>query len=294
MNEVRPAPTGWARRRSARREPRRVRTWVERILLPLAVAIAVLGGWQLYVALSNINEILLPAPTQVASALWSDRSLLASDAWVTIREIVYGYLLAVVFGVGLAMLIHSSRMIERALYPWLVVSQMVPIPAVAPIFVLWTGFDIRPKLMVIALVCFFPIVVNTIDGLRAVEPELLDLLRTLGASSVQRFRLARIPAALPFVFSGLKVSAAFSVLGAVFGEWVGANSGLGYEILVLNNQSATSDMFAVIALLSVIGIGMFTLVTTIERLMLPWYFEIRRERRPDVPAADVPRSTAMA
>jgi len=271
-----------------------VRTWVERILLPLAVAIAVLGGWQLYVALSNINEILLPAPTQVASALWSDRSLLASDAWVTIREIVYGYLLAVVFGVGLAMLIHSSRMIERALYPWLVVSQMVPIPAVAPIFVLWTGFDIRPKLMVIALVCFFPIVVNTIDGLRAVEPELLDLLRTLGASSVQRFRLARIPAALPFVFSGLKVSAAFSVLGAVFGEWVGANSGLGYEILVLNNQSATSDMFAVIALLSVIGIGMFTLVTTIERLMLPWYFEIRRERRPDVPAADVPRSTAMA
>jgi ABC-type nitrate/sulfonate/bicarbonate transport system permease component len=184
-------------------------------------------------------------------------------------------------------------MIERALYPWLVVSQMVPIPAVAPIFVLWTGFDIRPKLMVIALVCFFPIVVNTIDGLRAVEPELLDLLRTLGASSVQRFRLARVPAALPFVFSGLKVSAAFSVLGAVFGEWVGANSGLGYEILVLNNQSATADMFAVIALLSVIGIGMFTLVATLERLTLPWYFETRREHRLEVPAVDAPRSTPM-
>jgi ABC-type nitrate/sulfonate/bicarbonate transport system permease component len=251
------------------------RVWLERVILPLALAAAILGGWQLYVAASGINEILLPPPSRVASALWSDRSLLASDSWVTIREIVYGYLIAVAFGVALATLIHSSRLIERALYPWLVVSQMTPIPAVAPIFVLWTGFDIRPKLMVIALVCFFPIVVNTIDGLRAVDPELLDLLRTLGASRTQRFRLARLPAALPFIFSGLKVSAAFSVLGAVFGEWVGANSGLGYEILVLNNQSATADMFAVIVLLSVIGIGMFALVATAERLALPWYFAAR-------------------
>ena len=263
------------------------RASVERVILPLVLAAAILGGWQLYVALSGINEILLPPPSKVAAALWSDRSLLATDAWVTIREIVYGYLIAVAFGVALATLIHSSRLIERALYPWLVVSQMIPIPAVAPIFVLWTGFDIRPKLMVIALVCFFPIVVNTIDGLRAVDTELLDLLRTLGASRVQRFRLARVPAALPFIFSGLKVSAAFSVLGAVFGEWVGANSGLGYEILVLNNQSATSDMFAVIVLLSVIGIGMFALVASLERLMLPWYYEARRERR------DTPRRVVL-
>jgi ABC-type nitrate/sulfonate/bicarbonate transport system permease component len=212
----------------------------------------------------------------VASAFWSDKRLLATDAWVTIREIVYGYLLAIATGVGLAMLVHASRLAERGLYPWLVVSQMVPIPAVAPIFVLWTGFDIRPKLMVIALVCFFPIAVNTIDGLRAVEPELLNLLRTLGASRLQRFRMARIPAALPFVFSGLKVSAAFSVLGAVFGEWVGANSGLGYEILILNNQSATADMFAVIALLSVVGIALFALVSAAERLVLPWYHDARR------------------
>jgi ABC-type nitrate/sulfonate/bicarbonate transport system permease component len=134
---------------------------------------------------------------------------------------------------------------------------------------------------VIALVCFFPIAVNTIDGLRAVEPELLNLLRTLGASRLQRFRMARAPAALPFVFSGLKVAAAFSVLGAVFGEWVGANAGLGYEILILNNQSATADMFAVIALLSIVGIAMFALVATAERLVLPWYLEARQDRRDD-------------
>jgi ABC-type nitrate/sulfonate/bicarbonate transport system permease component len=125
--------------------------------------------------------------------------------------------------------------------------------------------------------------VNTIDGLRAVEPELLNLLRTLGASRLQRFRMARLPAALPFVFSGLKVSAAFSVLGAVFGEWVGANNGLGYEILVLNNQSATADMFGVIVLLSVIGIAMFMLVALAERLVLPWYYEARRESRERTP-----------
>ncbi len=281
----------WARLRSVRRD-RRARTWAARILLPLAFAAVLLGGWEVYVKASNINEILLPPPTRVASALWSDRGLLASNGWVTIREIVYGYLLAIAFGMALAILVHSSRIIERAVFPWLVVSQMVPIPAVAPIFVLWTGFDIRPKLIVIALVCFFPIVVNTIDGLRSVEQELLDLLRTLGASRPQRFRIARIPAALPFVFSGLKVSAAFSVLGAVFGEWVGANSGLGYEILVLNNQSATADMFAVIAVLSVIGIGMFALVSAAERLTLPWYFELRREGGADTYATAARQAVA--
>jgi ABC-type nitrate/sulfonate/bicarbonate transport system permease component len=279
----------WSRRKVGRDRARRLRPWIERIVPPLLVAVVLIGGWQAYVAVTNINEILLPPPSRVASAFWSDKSLLASDAWVTIREIVYGYLLAVVLGIGLAVLIHASRRAERALYPWLVVSQMVPIVAVAPIFVLWTGFDIRPKLMVIALVCFFPIVVNTIDGLRAVEPELLNVLRTLGASRLQVFRMARAPAALPFVFSGLKVAAAFSVLGAVFGEWVGANAGLGYEILILNNQSATADMFAVIALLSVIGIAMFGLVATAERLVLPWYHGARQDRRDDNVLTAVPR-----
>lgn len=288
MNYVRTVFAGRVRSRPSRGKRRSLGQWAALILPPIAVAAIVLGGWELYVAASGINEILLPPPTKVAAAAWSDRSILTSDAWVTIQEIVFGYLLAVVLGIALAMAIHSSRAVERALYPWLVVSQMVPIPAVAPIFVLWTGFDIRPKLMVITLVCFFPIVVNTLDGLRAVEPELLDLLRTLGASSVQRFRLARIPAALPFVFSGLKVSAAFSVLGAVFGEWVGANSGLGYEILILNNQSATSDMFAVIALLSVIGIALFLLVASLERRTLPWYFETRRDRREEARGVGVP------
>ncbi len=246
------------------------------VLPPLLFAIFILGAWQLYVVLGDVRESTLPKPTEVVVSLWDNRALLAENAWVTIKEILLGFLAAIIIGVGLATLIRSSRIIERAIYPWLVVSQMVPIPAIAPIIVIWTGFDMRPKVIVIALVSFFPIAVNTIDGLRAAEPELLNLMKTLKASTWQRFTKAQLPAALPFMFSGLKVAAAFSVIGAVFAEWVGASDGLGYLILVLNNQTATTDMFAVIVVLASIGIGLFLLVTLVERLMLPWYYESRR------------------
>lgn len=275
-------PAAIARRATRRsRQPgsrrQRVQTTTLKVALPLLFAFAVLGVWQLYVSVGHVSELTLPPPTKIASAFWQDRSTLATNGWITVQEIVLGFLAAIVLGVTLATLIRASRTVERSLYPWLVASQMVPIPAIAPIFVIWTGFDIRPKLMVIALVCFFPIAVNTIDGLRAAEPELLDLLRTLGASRWQRFRAAQLPAALPFVFSGLRISAAFSVLGAVFGEWVGSNGGLGYEILVLNNQNQTTEMFAVIFVLSILGIALFGIISVAERLALPWYYEARRE-----------------
>jgi ABC-type nitrate/sulfonate/bicarbonate transport system permease component len=257
----------------------RGRRWTGRRVVytaaPVIFALLVLGAWQAYCAISGVKESSLPAPTQVADALWTDRSLIADNAWVTIKEIVLGYLLAIAVGVVLAVAIHSSKLIEKATYPWLVVSQMVPVPAIAPVIVLWTGFDMRPKVIVIALVTFFPIAVNTIDGLRAAEPELLDLLRSMGASRRRRFRMAQLPAALPFVFSGLKVGAALAVIGAVFGEWVGASDGLGYLILTFNNQTATADMFAVIVVLALIGIGLFAIVRLAERLALPWYHEAR-------------------
>ncbi len=144
------------------------------------------------------------------------------------------------------------------------------IVAIAPVIVLWTGFDLRPKVIVIALVSFFPIAVNTADGLRSTDPDLLDLLRTLGAGRWQRFRTAELPASLPFLFSGLKVAAALAVIGAVFAEWVGTDAGLGYLILTLNNQLATAEMFATIAVLAAIGIGLFGLVRLAERLLVPW------------------------
>lgn len=251
---------------------------IARIAAPLVFAALALGLWQLYCAVSGVSESSLPRPTVVAESLWRDWGDLGfgHSAWVTLREILLGYLLAIVLGVLLAVAIRSSPLVERALYPWLVVSQMVPIPALAPILVLWAGFGIWPKVIVIALVSFFPIAVNTIDGLRAVDPQLLRLLRTMRASAWQRFRHARLPAALPFVFSGLKISAALAVIGAVFAEWVGASEGLGHLILVLNNATNTPAMFAVIFLLALIGIALFAAVSLLQRLLLPWYFDPRR------------------
>lgn len=271
-----------ARWRLRRRLPRsgRRRSLAVRIGAPAAFALVVLGAWQLYATVSGIRESSLPKPTQVADALWTSREMLVENGWVTLQEILIGYAVAIAVGMGLAVLIHSSKLIERAMYPWLVVSQMVPIPAIAPIIVIWTGFDLRPKIIVIALVSFFPIAVNTIDGLKAVDPNLLNLLKTLRAGRWRRFRIAQLPAALPFVFSGLKVGAALSVIGAVFAEWVGSSEGLGHMILVLNNQTATTEMFATIAVLAMIGIGLFAVVSLIERLLLPWYYQEREQGSP--------------
>lgn len=265
-----PAPPRDRRRPSLRRV-------ASLVLPPLIFSVAFLVAWEAYCRLFDVSEAALPPPSQVAAALRDNRSLLVDNMWITIQEILIGLALAIVVGVSLGVLIRSSRWAERAIYPWLVVSQLVPIPAIAPVFVIWFGFGIEPKLLVVALVSFFPIVVNTVDGLRAADPELIDLLRTLGASRRRIFRVARLPAAMPSIFSGLRIAAAFSVIGAVFGEWVGASEGLGYLVLVLNNQTDTAAVFAVVTLLALIGIGLFGLITLAERLLLPWYHAPRAE-----------------
>jgi ABC-type nitrate/sulfonate/bicarbonate transport system permease component len=242
-----------------------------RVLPPLLAGVMLLAVWQVYVALSGVREGTFPSPVEVARALVRDRSLLLSSAWTTLSEILLGYGVAIVVGIALAIAVSSSRLVERAIYPWLVVSQMIPIPAIAPVVVLWTGFDIRPKLIVIALVTFFPIAVNTIDGLRATDSELVGLLRTLGAGRWEILRIARLPCALPYVFSGLRVSAAFAVIAAVFAEWVGSTSGLGVLILDYGNQAATADVFATVVVLAVIGVALFAAVGIAERLAVPWW-----------------------
>jgi ABC-type nitrate/sulfonate/bicarbonate transport system permease component len=252
-------------------EPFDTRRLLRRVAPPLVFAAIVLGAWQLGVAISAVHESILPSPLEVARALIRDRSVLVSAAGTTLLEILLGYAIAIVLGVILAVLVTSSAIVERAIYPWLLISQMIPILAIAPLVVIWTGFDIRPKLIVIALVSFFPIAVNTIDGLRATDRDLLDLLHSLGAGPWQCLRIARAPTALPYFFSGLRVAAALAVIGAVFAEWVGASNGLGYLILTYNAQTATTDMFATIVVLAAIGVALFTAVGVIERLALPWY-----------------------
>jgi ABC-type nitrate/sulfonate/bicarbonate transport system permease component len=184
------------------------------VILVLLCAWQAAARWDILADALDIRDFLIPAPTDVAEALWEDRALLTDNAWVTLKEVLLGFGLAVVAGFAFAVVIHLSETARGALYPLLIASQTIPIIVLAPIFVVWFGFGVVPKLLIIALICFFPITVNTLDGLRSIDPELLKMLRTLGAGRVQTLIRAEIPAALPFAFSGAKIAVAIAVIGA--------------------------------------------------------------------------------
>ncbi|MDP9188949.1 MAG: ABC transporter permease [Actinomycetota bacterium] len=240
------------------------------VVVALLVAWEVGARWDLLADLFSIEDFLIPAPTDVAEAMWENRSLLAEDAWVTLREVVLGFGLAAVLGIAFALLLHLSPTLRRAFYPLLVASQTIPPVAVAPILVVWFGFGIGPKLLLIALICFFPITVNTLDGLRSVDPELIKMMRTLGASRAQTLRRAEFPWALPFAFSGAKVAIAVAVIAAVFAEWAGSNEGLGHLILVSSGELSTALTFAAITVLSAMAICLFGLLALLERRVVDW------------------------
>jgi putative hydroxymethylpyrimidine transport system permease protein len=249
---------------------------LRRWLAPALLIVALLGAWQLAArwgviadALS-LKPYLVPAPSDIASSLWSDRSLLATNAWVTLREVLGGLAIAIVAGFALALALHLSATLRGALYPLLVASQTVPIVAIAPILVVWFGFGVGPKLAIIALVCFFPVTVNTLDGLRSIDPELPKLMRTLDASRLQTLARAEVPASLPYFFSGTRIAVAIAVIGAVFGEWSGAESGLGHLILISESQLQTARVFATVAVLSAIAIALFGSVALAERRVAWW------------------------
>jgi ABC-type nitrate/sulfonate/bicarbonate transport system permease component len=247
-----------------------------RILLPALVVVVLLGTWELaarWDLIANalhIEPFLVPAPTDVADSLWSDRSLLADNAWVTLGEVLAGFAIALVVGFALAIALHLSTTARRAVYPLLVASQTVPVIAIAPILVVWLGFGIGPKLAIIALVCFFPITVNTLDGLRSVDPELIKVMRTLDAGRWATLRRVEVPWALPYLFSGARIAAAVAVIGAVFGEWSGADSGLGHLILISQGQVQTARVFAAVVVLSAFALLLFGALALLERRVAWW------------------------
>jgi putative hydroxymethylpyrimidine transport system permease protein len=248
-----------------------------RELLPAAVVvIGLLGAWELaaqtglLASLFSIEDFLVPAPSEIAEALWQDRELLAEDAWVTLQEVLLGFGLAVAFGLSFAVLIHLSETARRAFYPLLVASQTIPIVVLAPILVVILGFGIGPKLFIVALICFFPITVNTLDGLRSVDPELIKMLRTLGAGRVEILRRVEAPSALPFAFSGAKIAVAVAVIGAVFAETSGSDSGLGHLIEIANSQLLTARAFAAVVVLAAMAIMLFGMLSLLERKVVFW------------------------
>jgi NitT/TauT family transport system permease protein/putative hydroxymethylpyrimidine transport system permease protein len=249
------------------------------LLAPMLVVLALLGAWECYVDLGGANPLILPAPHAIASSLYTDRALLWSNFLVTAEEVLLGIALAMPAGLAISILIHLSKTLRKALYPLLVASQTVPIPIIAPVLVLWLGFGLLPKLSMVALVSFFPVVVTTLAGLESVDPDLIKLMRTFDASRLRIFREVELPAALPGVFTGAKLAAVFAVLGAVFAEWAGASSGLGYLFNVSLPQLLMARAYACVAVLSAFAIALFALLSAAERLALPWTHQSTGEPR---------------
>jgi len=240
------------------------------VLPALAVVLALLGAWELYVDLGGVDPLVLPAPHAIVASLYDDRALLWSNLLVTATEIVLGILVAMFAGLVMAIVIHFSPVLRRALYPILVASQAVPVPMLAPVLALWLGFGILPKLVVIGLVSFFPVVVTTLAGFASVDVELLKLMRTLDAGRLETFRRVELPTALPSVLTGAKIAIVVAVIGAVFAEWMSASSGLGYLFEQSIAQLLPARAFATTAILCALSIGLFALMTAAERRLLPW------------------------
>lgn len=245
-------------------------------LPPLLLVVALIGLWQLAASSGfladalGLEDFLVPSPSQIADVLWQDRDLILDNAWTTLIEILAGFGLALVVGLGVAVLFRGSELVRRAGYPLVVASQTIPIIVIAPVLVVWFGYGIWPKLLIIALVCFFPITVNTLDGLRSTDPEAVRMMRSLDASRSSIFRRVEVPTALPGVFTGARIAAAVAVIGAVFGEWAGSEKGLGHLILQDNAQLMTARMFASVFVLSLIAIVIYALIGLLERWIVRW------------------------
>ena len=243
---------------------------VTRIALAAGLLVGFVLAWQGVASLHSVDDLTLASPVETFDALRDDWSLLIDNAATTLVEVVLGLGIATVCGVVFAVAMHLFRPLRDAAYPLLVASQAIPIVVLAPIFVLAFDYGIGPKLAIVALICFFPITVNLLDGLRSVEPDLLKLMRSMGASRARTLRSAELPSALPFLFSGLKVAATVSVIGAVFGEWAGADKGLGRLVLLGNTQLQTPRVYAGIVLLTLMAVALFALVALAERFACPW------------------------
>jgi ABC-type nitrate/sulfonate/bicarbonate transport system permease component len=240
------------------------------VLAPAVLLVALLGGWQLYVRLGSVDPLILPPPTAIGRSLVDDRGLLWSNFTVTAGEALGGIGLAVVAAVALAGAIHFSRILRLAVYPLLIASQAIPLVLIAPLLVAWLGFGLAPKLVIVVLVSFFPILVATLDGLAATDPDLVKLVRTLGATRWQAFVHVEAPNALPGLFTGARVAVVFSLIGAFLAEWSGASRGLGLLVEQAIPQLQTARAAAAVTVLAGFALVLFGGLAVAERRILPW------------------------
>jgi putative hydroxymethylpyrimidine transport system permease protein len=240
-------------------------------LIPPGVIIFLFVIWEIVVSLLNVPVWLLPSPSDILVEGKENYSLLWHHTMVTLKEVMFGFLVALVLGLVLAFCMVFSLVVERTVYPFIVGSQTIPIIAIAPLLLIWVGYGIAPKVIVVALISFFPIVVNTMDGFKSVDSDAIKMMRTFGASRWQIFTKLQMPNSLPYIFTGMKIAIVLSVIGAVIGEWVGASEGLGYLMIRSIPQFQTDRVFAAMFILSALGIILFLSVIGLRRLIIPWH-----------------------
>lgn len=256
------------------RSPRR---WDPAWLRPLLLLVGLVIAWDVVVRVMRIPPYLVPSPWEVIRAFRTEGAELARQAVPTTAATLAGFLLSALFGIPAAMLIAGSKRVEAYVYPLLVFSQSIPKVAVAPLFVVWFGFGMTPKVISAFLLGFFPVVVAGVQGFKSVDPEMRDLARSMKASWLQTFRMVSLPHALPSIFAGLKVSVTLAVVGAVVGEFVGANSGIGFVLQRSIGNFELPTMFAALVVLALIGVVLFWIIDFVERLMVPWHASQRAE-----------------
>lgn len=228
--------------------------------------------WELGVTQSGIEQWILPSPSKIMNSLWLARDMILEHSLQTLYEALLGLGIAFVISVVTATVLDLSDWLRRATYPLLVVSQTIPIIAVAPLFIIWFGYDLAPKVFVVSLVCFFPITVNLADGYRMVDSNMIRLLLAMGASKAQIYRLVKLPAALPFLFSGFRIAGTYCVMGAVIGEWLGGSKGLGIFMSRSSQSFMTDRVFAGIIVIIVFSLTICFLIDILARVTIPWHY----------------------
>jgi NitT/TauT family transport system permease protein len=248
---------------------------LQSLLYPTIVLAIVVGFWEGASQAGWVAPYILPAPSAILVKLWTLREVFLLHTWATTLEIGLGFLLALVTGVVLAVCLAYVKPFERAFYPWIIATQAIPKVALGPLFIIWFGFGLMPKIVIAALIAFFPIMIGTMVGLKSIERDVIFLLRSMGATSLQAFWHARLPNGLPQIFAGMKVGIVLASVGAIVGEFVGANEGLGYVLLTANGTVDTQLLFAALLVISVLSTALYWVVHLAESMFIRWHVSVR-------------------
>jgi len=253
--------------------------WRRDVLPPLVLVVVLVLAWYFVAKISGLRSFVLPTPVEVAQAAWETKGSLLAATGKTLLATLIGLVVALAAGVGLAALVDFSAWARRAVYPLLVISQTIQILAIAPILVIWFGFGMAPTVSIVVLFCFFPLTISTAGGLASSDPDLIALLRSMGANRRQIWRMVRLPSAMPSFFTGLRMAVTYSILAATIGEWVGGAEGLGQYLLTSKNAMTTDRVFAAMFVISLLSVILFLLVYAIERRSLRWYHTSHRKEQ---------------